>query len=127
MSSGFKFKYDQMRENDPASPGNSDLAENTFRKESNVRNVCFITPDKKHLFLNYGYLVSCELDSDNSKMTLTFTSHVVALQGTNLDVLFFEFMEHLPRIIECELDRYNVVVDEKQSVVNNILITPSNG
>ena len=127
MSSGFKFKYDQMLENDPASPGNNNAGENSFPKENHVRNVCFITPDKKHFFLNYGYLVSGEFDPDKDKITLIFTSHTVLLQGTNLEALFFEFIEHHPRLIHCEMDRYNVIANEKQSVVNVIIITASNG
>jgi hypothetical protein len=111
MSQDFKFKFNQMRENDPTQE------QQTYAGESHVRNVCFFQPDGKAVFLNYGYLTSAQYDPTESCITLFFTSHTVILKGANLETLFQEFFSHIPKSITCTDERYNEI--EKHSYIIN--------
>lgn len=103
MSHDFKFKFDEMRDNNPAK---QQLA---YAGESHVRNVCFVQTSGKILFLNYGYLVSGEYVPDESTITLQFTSHTITLKGTKLETLYQEFFSHIPRYVTATEERYNEV------------------
>lgn len=127
MSSGLKFKYDQIRENDPTKKEcvidpNTERSATTYYSEGSARNVCFLWPDGKRFFLNYNYLVSGEYLPEENNITLTWTTHVVTLNGYRLELLFSELMLHLPREIVCIDTRYNQVVDSGKSVVNVISV-----
>ena len=116
MSHDFKFKIDELRENDPTKQ------QQTYAGESHVRNVCFVQTDGKMLFLNYGYLVSGEYLPNESAIVLNFTSHTISLKGTKLETLYQDFFSHVPRFITCTDERYNEV-EERMCVINEILIT----
>lgn len=101
MSHEFKFKFDEMRDNNPAKQ------EDSYPSGSNVRNVCFIQSDGRMLFLNYGYLVSGEYLPDESQIVLNFTSHTITLHGIKLESLYQELGNHIPRVLVCRDERYS--------------------
>lgn len=103
MSHEFKFKFDEMRNNNPGKQ------QQTYAGESHVRNVCFVQSDGKMLFLNYSYLVSGEYVANESTITLHFTSHTITLKGIKLEPLYLEFFSHIPRHITATDERYNSV------------------
>lgn len=115
MSHDFKFKIDEMRENNPAKQ------QLTYAGESNVRNVCFVQKDGKMTFLNYGYLVSGDYLPDESAIVLHFTSHSITLKGTKLETLYQDFFSHVPRYIVCTDERYNEV-EKSAFFINDIQI-----
>lgn len=51
-------------------------------------------------FLNYAYLISGEYEHESGKITLTFTSQTVVIEGVNLLDLFDSFCAHLPQRIK---------------------------
>ncbi len=125
MSQDFRSRYSEMRENDPTSPDspgekNSD-GNDHYVTHSNVRNIAFIWPDGRQLFLNYSYLVSGEYSPDTATIVLLFTTHKVMLKGLKLIDLFDDLMAHLPRVIVCTDARYNMLSDSGP-VVNEVQV-----
>lgn len=124
MSQEFKFKYDEMRGNDPGSNTSDNLTEGKeyfYEAESNTRNLCFVLEDGCRIFINYSYLISGEYSPSENTITLTFTTHTFTLKGTNLQPLFYHLMHHSPKQIMCHDARYNAT-DMQQSVVNKIIV-----
>jgi len=126
MSQGFKLKFDEMQENNPAKSETSAPVANRERyaEAGQVRNVCFEWEDGNRIFLNYAYLVSVKYEPEENRLALHFTSDDVLLHGVRLESLFFELMQHLPKIISCKDARYNTLKDENASVVNQIVLIP---
>ncbi len=116
MGQEFKFKIDEMRENNPGKQ------QQIYAGESHVRNVCFVQSDGKMLFLNYGYLVSGEYLPDESKIVLHFTSHTIALKGTKLETLYQEFFSHIPRYILATNERY-IEVEKSTYTISEIQVS----
>ncbi len=117
---GFSLRFDQMREGNPAQSGSPAHSKSSEANEGNqesadsyggpghMRNLCFLWPDGKKLFLNYAYLVSCafEADGETNTITLAFTSHTILLKGYGLESLFDALMDQLPRVIDAQDARY---------------------
>jgi hypothetical protein len=115
MSQNFKWKFDELEENDN-SP--KDVVKH-YEAESFARSVCFVMLDGSMLFLYYTYLVSGDFMPEENKITLAFTSHSVTLAGVKLESLFFDLMRHMPKNIICVDARYNQVEGDK-AIVNVI-------
>lgn len=124
MSQDFKFKYDQMKAGNPAGDENtSHDGEDRYVRESNVRNVCFILPDKKQIALSYSYLVSQEYLPEENAITLFFTSHTIILTGIHLQGLFDEFLQQMPKYIMSADERYNAIEENEKPIVNKISVS----
>jgi hypothetical protein len=119
MNQNFKLKYDQLKEGDPT----KDAQDNSYVRESNARNVCFVLSEGKMKAMNYSYLVSIEYDETKGEIVLSFTSDIVTLAGVHLKELFFEFMEHRPRIVEAKEERYNSLEETEKPLINKIRIS----
>lgn len=117
MSHEFRLKYNQLKENDPTQKEQ----EENYPTGSAVRNVCFVQLDGSRIFLNYGYLVSGEFSPFDTKITLSFTSHIIILEGIKLEILFNDLMNHIPQCIVCQDVRYNAFENGK-SIVNTMTI-----
>ncbi len=117
MSHGFKLRYDQMRENNPSDNPVQTESTETYQTAGHTRNVCFNWPDGRRLFLNYAYLLSCDFkpDMDRNRIRLTFSSHVVLLEGFKLESLFLALLDHLPRFISALDERY--LANAKEDVI----------
>lgn len=122
MNPSFKLKYDEMRDNQEM----DEAVESVHKYDSagQSRNVCFVFKTGDRLFLNYGYLVSGEYLVAENKIILTFTSHLVTLEGIILDELFNDLMHHSPKqIIETD-GRYNHLnKEEETSRINKIEVS----
>ncbi len=116
MSHDYKFKIDELRDNDSS----KELQAN-YEAAGNVRNVCFVQPDGKMIFLNYAYLISGEINPEKTEIILSFTSHVIYLFGINLEMIYFDFMKNLPLHLSSTDRRYNDL-QEKKGGVNKIEI-----
>lgn len=100
---------------------NSDNRISNFEQnDTTVKNVCFVLLDKKHIFLSYNYLVAGEFFPEESKIILHFTTHVIRLQGQNLEKLYFDLMQHSPKQIEATNDRYRAISQRDSSIVTTI-------
>lgn len=88
-----------------------------YATPSQVRNLCFVQPDGKRLFLNYAYLVSGEYSPDTNTIKLIYTTHEITLKGRNLESLFESLMAHLPRQILAVERRYELTMEEISMVV----------
>lgn len=127
MSQSFKFRYEEMRENNPgqsqpayAEDLGSDLL---YHSGGGARNVCFILLDGRRLFLNYAYLVSGEYNPDESMILLAFTTHTVLLKGVRLEKLYEQFMQQLNRIVLCIEERYTHLQEADKPIVYQIMIS----
>eukprot|EP01031_Cornospumella_fuschlensis_P001151 gene1151-1443_t len=128
MSHGFKLRFDQMREGNPAKPeseqepvpGGSD---DTTHPVGHARNLCLVWPDGKRAFYNYAYLISAELDMSGevNQIRLAFSSQAVLLKGYSLEALFMQLFDHLPRIITAIDPRY-IKTESTESIVVAIQI-----
>lgn len=90
--------------------------------ENGVRNVCFVLLDGRHIFLNYNYLVAGEFFPEENRIALHFTTHGVTIKGYNLEKLYFDLIQHLPKMIIVTNDRYSGLSDDSGAVVTNIII-----
>jgi hypothetical protein len=126
MNREFKLKIQQMKENvrlreNPSIQKHVDF----YEQEGPVRNVCFMLLDGYRIFLNYAYLVSGEYLPQQNRVILSFTSHMISLSGIGLEGLYYAFMHHLPKHVRCQDARYNATADDKESIVNDITVTPN--
>lgn len=124
MNHGFKLRYDEMRQSDPTSQASETSASSQYASPSNTRNVCFDWSDGRRAFLNYSYLIAGEYEPNEEKnvIRLSFSSHIVMLQGYSLEPLFMALLDHLPRIITAVDPRYVLDDDRQNSVVVNIVL-----
>lgn len=126
MNQNFKSKFNQ--------PSSNNVTEDTrvknvkanapdielYDQYSGIRNVCFNFLDGNRIFLNYNYLVCSEFDSSKNQITLSFTTHIVILNGINLGWIFEELLFHSIQLISCRDVRYNQLLEEDCSIVNSI-------
>lgn len=119
-----RYKFDKLNENDPEkkeSQGSTDIER--FDAPANVRNLCLVPLSGKMLFLNYSYLMSGEYSPDDGTITLTFTTHTVTLKGKNLENLFVDFVNHMPKIVSCVDERYAGTKGENETIVTELITT----
>lgn len=127
MSQRFKLKMDEMQQGNPgatgyepeAMPRDDDLYYPTY---GNVRNICFVWPDGKKMFLNYAYLITGEYAADDNRIMLVFSSHTVGITGINLQPVFYKIMSQYLRLLQCVDERYNAI-EPGRAVVNSIEVT----
>jgi hypothetical protein len=102
----------------------NDTEDNEFEKfdkdHTGVKNICFVLLDGKYIFLNYSYLVAGEFFPEESKITLHFTTHIITMQGRNLEYLYQDLMQHLPKIIIATDERYSGISQGNSPVVTGI-------
>ena len=119
-----KFKFDKKNQNDPDNmqdPAASNDIE-IYESESHARNVCFVEPSGRQIFLNYAYLVAGEFSPNESMITLTFTTHSVVLKGNNLEGLFESFANQTCRKIKAQDERYAQTLDPKDRFVREVVV-----
>lgn len=123
-----KYEYDQAGKNDPEKKDGAEKPEKEdivlYETEGHARNICFVLADGKQVFLNYAYLISGDYFPEENRIMLVFSSHKVTLEGYNLDLLFKELIDHVPRSIKCVGKRYNAVRKQNSPIVNKIIILP---
>lgn len=126
MSQDFKLKFDSMKDSNPA------VHEKALQKEAgeeneyypasgNSRNLCFVWADGKQMFLNYAYLISGELNSENSSIELWFSTHRVSIKGSRIELLFELLSHQILKKITCGDERYQLL--NKNSFVVAEIIT----
>lgn len=130
MNREFKLRYDQMREGDPSKTEETlptDTGNGLSHAPGHGRNLCFVWPDGKRIFLNYAYLLAGEFDVGNERneIKLSFSSHTAILRGYGLESLFMALLDHLPRIIIAIDERYvsqDDTSDSQPTIVLEILV-----
>lgn len=126
MNQGFKWKYNQMQENNPAQKDDPDQQspafDDKYKDVGHTRNICFVWQDGKRIFLNYAYLIFGDYNPDESVIKLSFTTHDVILKGVNMEDLFYEVMEQVTKQIVCTDSRYNIIGEDQKFVVNHITV-----
>lgn len=103
-------KLDKIYKGKSESPeqANEQVTESITHYETagNARNLCFVLEDGKRVFLNYAYLTSGEYDPEKSEIKLTYSTHIVTLQGFGLDKMLEKIMVQMPRIVSVTDPRY---------------------
>ncbi|PKK36797.1 hypothetical protein BWI96_10525 [Siphonobacter sp. SORGH_AS_0500] len=127
MDHGFKTRFDQMRENNPASleakqPGQIVPNHEVFHPIGYARNLCLVWPEGRRYFFNYAYLIAAEFlpGPDLNLIRLEFSSHQVVLKGYELEALFLQLLDHLPRIITAIDARYIIDRTQGESLIVNM-------
>jgi hypothetical protein len=121
MSQHFKSKYDQMRENVSSTASKPD--DNNSSDSGSIRNICFVLEDGSQQFLNYGYLISGIIDSEKIKITLSFSSHLIVIEGIQLTEMFWKIFNHRVSIVEVVDVRYESLEGNHQPKITAIKIT----
>lgn len=121
MNQGFKSKFDEMRQGNPADKEAQKTENQSFSDIGHVRNLCFVWPDGKKKFLNYAYLVSGDYSPKDSMVTLIFTSETVKIKGSSLDKLFDQLLGHITKQIVCVEPRYSQIATNEFYVVTEII------
>lgn len=88
--------------------------------DGHARNLCLVMADGEMLFLSYAYLVSGAFSAAAGAIMLTFTTHLVTMQGRNLSTLFDAFAAHSPSRVTALNPRY---AQTEQQDENECLIT----
>ncbi|HRH03871.1 MAG TPA: hypothetical protein PLN13_03485 [Bacteroidia bacterium] len=122
----FKLKFDEMKENDPSKNevGKDENLE-LYPNSGNSRNLLFTWPSGDSEFLNYSYLVGGKFFKEESKIVLTYTSHLVTLKGLNLKDLHDALLLNFPKRIDCVEERYVETLESNDPVVTEIVIVPN--
>src|ERR1700743_1850013 len=106
----------------PASGKTEDESVKNYAAAGPTRNLCFVQLDGKRMFLNYAYLIAGEFAPEDNIIMLTYTTHIVTLNGRNLESLYESLMSQLPKQIACIDKRYLPTRNETESTVLNIQI-----
>jgi hypothetical protein len=116
-------KRDKNRLQSDTEPESQSMYENEqFIKAGRVRNLCFVQPDKKKLFLNYSYLISGEFSPETNTITLVYTTHEITISGRNLEPLFEKLGMHLQKTVVTVDKRYIGTFETDELVVTSIVI-----
>ena len=91
-----------------------------YIEAGHYRNLCFLWPEGRKLFLSYSYLISCEHLPEDACINLEFTAYTVQIRGVQLEPLFFLLMNQHARVIACSDERYNAVQDT-EFTINEII------
>lgn len=124
MSQAFKYNFGDVGNNKTDKNGEQLNTENARQKNyaqpGYNRNICFQWLDGRCVFLSYSYLISAELASDQTTISLDFTTHSVKLSGFYLQKLFEEIMEQTAMHIHCVDARYNTLNSSDVPIINSI-------
>lgn len=132
MSQGFKLRFDQLREGNPARPqpetepeaGQPASDPISHGTDGYARNLCLAWVDGRRMFFNYAYLISAEFypAGDTNEIILNFSGYLVSLKGYFLESLFMDLLDHRPRIILAVDSRYVTEDDPRESIVIEIQV-----
>ena len=118
MSRDYRDYLNKITENNQDASTREDNSKDYFQKTSNVRNIIFQWENGRQFFVNYNYMISCEIDPENTILTLSFTNCSVILKGTKLDRLFEFLSTQQIRVIK-ETTRY-AQISEDEFLVESI-------
>lgn len=117
-----KFKFDENARNKNKQQTDTKEETASYSNPGQVRNLLFVQPDGESMFLNYAYLVSGEFEPKVQKITLSYTTHVVVLNGRNLRDIFQEVFNHSLKQVQAIEERYAGTKGDKESYVTKISI-----
>lgn len=126
MSHEYKSRLTDYLSSDPTKKTEADNNNGISHFEENysgAKNLCFVQLDDKCIFLNYNYLVAGEFFPEDNKIVLHFTTHVIALNGQNLESLYQDICQHLPKTIKALNDRYASIARTNYPIVTGIDIS----
>lgn len=107
---------DKAGRNEPEKSGDKKDIVN-YEPAGGTRNVSFVLPDGKRLFLNYSYLISGEYVPEDGEIKLTFTTHLVTIKGNNLDSFYEGLMAQVPKEISVTDKRYIKTKNDTDPIV----------
>lgn len=129
MDHGFRLRFDQMREGNPAQADGQQVEsqEQAFHPPGYARNLCLVWPDGKRAFFNYAYLISAEFlpDQELNIIRLGFSAHQVTLKGYRLEALFMQLSDHLPKMVMITDPRYVATAPREESLVVSATVEAS--
>jgi hypothetical protein len=122
-----KYKFDKNNDNDPEQNQGADKehAENDieyFENKIEVRNLCIVDTNGKETVFYYSDLRRQEYSPDENCIQLFFIGFEVTLKGNNLESLFQEFKNHLPKTIRVIDKRYEATKEKSDSFLTEFII-----
>lgn len=124
MSHEFNKRYNEYFSNDPTkkstieNQSDSNII-NYEQAEKGQRNICFVLKEGKQIFLGYNYLVAAEYSPEENLITLTFTTHKVMVKGYNIEKLFEDLRQQIPKTLGVMDERYNML-EQNKVLINEI-------
>lgn len=124
MSHEFNKRYNEYFSNDPTKKStienqNDSNIINYEQAEKGQRNICFVLKEGKQIFLGYNYLVAAEYSPEENLITLTFTTHKVMVKGYNIEKLFEDLRQQIPKTLGVMDERYNML-EQNKVLINEI-------
>lgn len=129
MNQKYKDKYEELRNNDIGEKQSNDASdqkeEETYATPGNVRNIGFVWEGGRKMFLNYAYLVSVEIETNDEidTMSLTFTTNKVKIKGHKLENLYNQIFTQKLRIIVQISDRYTETLENSNPIIREVIIS----
>jgi hypothetical protein len=120
--SNFERPNQDKGDEQTTSDNSEELREAEYGDGDYIRNVCFVWPDGRRKFLNYGRLDSGEINEEQDTINLFFRPENVELVGLRLLPLFEAFIDHKPKFVYCDDARYNELSTD-ETIINEIIIT----
>lgn len=119
MNPNHRSRIDSLLDNDSdiSAPKADTGSITNYGGDSHARVLLLVFADGNEKFLHYSYLVDADFNIETGNVVLTFTSHVVTLQGLRLHSLFRDLSKHLPHIIAVVDERYGSLSDHGGPVV----------
>jgi hypothetical protein len=121
-SSVFKsnFENSETESNTSYSDESFDANAKNYSLASNARNICFELKNGHCIFFNYAYLISVELNLNETSncLIVCFSSQTISIKGVNLKELFLQLMQHIPRFVSVVHPRY--ITNKNESAVWDI-------
>jgi len=125
--SRLNFKFNDNKGGEAPKPGEGEAAPekniDLYEVAGTVRTISFVQVNGDETVLNYSELRKMELSLSTDHIELTFFGgETVTIKGSNLDVLFQSFKQHLPKRVACTDERYRTLKKEDETIVTEIII-----
>ncbi|PZR20510.1 MAG: hypothetical protein DI539_10690 [Flavobacterium psychrophilum] len=116
--------FDKLNRGNKGEGDNPDATQDIeeFNVPAHARNLCFVQPDGRRLFLNYSYLIAGEYLPESNTIILSYTTHEITLTGRNLAELYEGLMLHMVKLVTAIDKRYEATKTDEEPVVTEIAI-----
>lgn len=122
---GYRLRYEQLSEEDPTmkdqsiDPSSEELKP-YYDQPGHMRNLCFVWPDGRRVFIGYAYLISGEMtiDGEINKIVLTFSNQIVTIEGYKMEELYQALMEQRMLYVAQFGERYISSCDTKLAILD---------
>lgn len=126
MKDDFNFLYDK-RKDDQEAGGEGQNKITSHELANSARTINFVLQNGEEEFFYYMYFAGAKISAEKDKITLKFSDQKVVLKGIMLDEIYKNLQEQLLKEIRCVDERYLPTIEEKKSIVTDIILNAQDG